>query len=152
MGSKTASPKVGDDKVSSPGLSNLKLSFRLPKLDHEGKAASKEVPSPNMPVARSRSNSLLITPTVSPLKLVERSRSQLSVESPVPSPVTSPDSRRPIQQTRRPSNANVAVRLTDSGDDCLERDPSTRYPHPTQGSIVDVLMEWDYQKKTYVLS
>lgn len=144
----------------SPSLpnmqSNLKLSFRLPKLDiNEAKAkmtgASQASSTSKSTPHLARSSSLLLTPTVSPMKLVERSRSGFIMDSPM---TTSPDSRRPINTWRTgPTNAagaGSARALQAAGDKslCLER--STYYER--KDTIADVLMEWDYQRKAFIMS
>jgi hypothetical protein len=138
------------NKLRSQTQTTLKLSFRLPKVDTNESTPSvlPQVSKATPSLCRNNSGGLLLAPTVSPLKLAERSRSGISGDS----PTSSPDSRRPLNTWRKRCDTDPgSIGTQSTGSDSTELRGHSGY-YERKDTIADALMEWDYEKKAFVMS
>ena len=105
------------------------------------------------PISRGNSN-LIITPTVSPLKLPEPSSSTFSNNSPIHSHIQSQILQQELlYNTRRKSYKQYNNNQNYDNNEINElyaQDRSIYYNN--KSDLVDILMIWDYQTKSYRLS
>mmetsp|Transcript_40771 Transcript_40771/g.81031 ORF Transcript_40771/g.81031 Transcript_40771/m.81031 type:complete len:262 (-) Transcript_40771:158-943(-) len=146
-------------QVDSPNSHfSLRKTAALPKLCRADPDLSKVVKidteqAPNGSLLRS--NSLLATPTVSPLKQIGRSRSSLTHnnnEALAVACVRQTPSSHTLDPTKCRSNSS-------NSDSNSKHEANKKYQldaldrsvyYQRKGDVADVLMEWDYKTKTFV--